>query len=147
MQDSIRKTNFFVGIVGAVVLTIIIFSGMRLSALLLFVIMFLIGLGAALAVLRQPPFYFQPITFLRTAKVGAQTGFVAVVPYLVYGCFTLFSDDPMGTGLGVLIAIFIFVLAGIGIAFSAIGGAVGKLWAIKHPTSSDEEESHLTNGP
>ena len=146
MQDSVRKTISFVGIIGAVVLTIIIFSGIGLSALLLFVIMFLVGLGAALAVSRQPPFYFQPITFLRTAKIGAQAGSVAVAPYLVYGSFTLFSDDPMGTGLGVLMAIFIFILAGIGVAFSAIGGAVGKLWAIEYPASSDKEESHLTNG-
>lgn len=140
MIDSVRRTIFFVGVTGAVVLTIIIFTDLGLSALILFVVMFLIGLGAALAVLRQPPFYSQPITFLRTAKVGAQAGFVAVVPYLVYGCFTLFSEDSMETGWGVLIAIFIFVLAGISIIFSAIGGAVGKLSAIDYPAFSDEQK-------
>lgn len=139
MKDYVRMTIFFVGIIGAAVLTIIIFlSGIGLSAILLFVIMFLIGLGAALAVLRQTPFYFQPITFLRTAKVGAQAGFVAIAPYLVYGCFMLFSDDPMG--MGVLIAILIFILAGIGVTFSAIGGAVGKIGAIEYPVSSEEQE-------
>ena len=112
---------------------------MGLSVLLLIVIMFLIGLATALGVLRQPPFYVRPITFPRMAAVGAQAGLVAVAPYLVYGCFTLFSYDPMGIGLGVFLAFLIFILAGIGIACSAIGGAVGKFLAIKYPASSDEQ--------
>ena len=140
MKDPVRNSIFFVGIIGAVVLTIIIFLGIGLSAVLLFAIMFLIGLAAALAVERQPPFYVQPISFVRTAGVGAQAGFVAVAPYLVYGCFMLFSDDPMGMGLGILLAFLIFIVAGIGVAFSAIGGAVGKFGAIEYPAFSDEEE-------
>ena len=140
MIDSVRRTIFFVGVTGAVVLTIIIFLDIGLSILLLIVVMFLIGLAAALAVLTQPSFYFQPVTFLRMAKVGTQAGLVAVAPILVDGCFTLFSDDPMGTGWPIFLAFLIFILAGISILFSAIGGAVGKFLAIVYPASRDEKE-------
>lgn len=78
----------------------------------------------------------RPLKIMETVKIGALSGLVAVIPFLLFGCFQLFN--PGIGNLNLLVAMLVFLPAGVGVLMSAFGGGLGVFGANKPPHSSHD---------
>lgn len=147
MEKPIRQIIIGVGVAGA--LAIVLFNFLRIPEILIVLGMFPLGLITAILALRQPEFYLQPITVGRLIKIGTVSGLVAVSPFLLFGCgHMIWTQLPVNSNtaiaaMGPLLGIIIYILSGIGVLLSAVGGGLGRLWARGLPNSSVDLKNEI----